>query len=423
MPPKFQELIQMKKYLLILLYLLSAVFNAQADCRLDTLMMYKYDSATNVKKIIGREINTYNTGDKVLENLQQKWNNSAWENVKRFTYVYDLSNNELEKHYHTWSTTSNSWVGSYRFYYLYDSNKVRNQSVYQTFSTTTNIWINSIKHIYTYDANKNLSIDLVQTWDGNNNKWDDFDKITSTYDSKNNKTVEITQRWNTASNKWLNTDRVSNTFEANNNLTSTLKQTWKSSTSSWLNTQKASYTYDSKNNKTETLDQNWASGTGTWANYSKFTYKYNANNKKNEELREYWNFTSFTWVNSSRQIWEFAGNGDLISRESWDLWNTAGNYYKNHYIDEFICKKTVVNSSKKVVNSTLTIFPNPTNSNQLFVTTLQANHYSVFDFRGNLIQSGNLFAGENKVNLPDNISDGIYVLRFGNQSQIITVMK
>jgi hypothetical protein len=91
----------------------------------------------------------------LIEQLIQRWDDSAWVNRSKSSYKYDVYNNmiELLKQY---------WKGS-------------------------NLANWSKKNTYTYDGNNNLTEWLVQNWD--DSAWVFGSKTSNTYDGNNNRTV------------------------------------------------------------------------------------------------------------------------------------------------------------------------------------------------------------------------------------------
>lgn len=69
------------------------------------------------------------------------------------------------------------------------------------------------------------------------------------------------------------------------------------------------------------------------------------------------------------------------------------------------------------------IYPNPTQSNYFSIDAESASKYDLLSSTGTVLISGNLNVGINKIQLPDFISIGMYIIKIGNSSQKIIINK
>ncbi|MBU2652222.1 MAG: T9SS type A sorting domain-containing protein [Bacteroidetes bacterium] len=225
-----------------------------------------YYSTNNVVNF-SKRVYIYNGDNILVEDVLLAWDTSYWENNYKRTYFYDANNNLVEERHFTWSMQS-EWRNLKKFINAYDinNNLIQTTNTYWNGST----WVNDEKHTYLNDGNNNLIESVRQDWDGSD--WVNYWKLTYLYDENNNP-VEIWRKsWN--GSEWVNAVRYLSTFDQNNNMIMSLTQTWDGS--GWFDEHRYLYTFDNKNNQVKMLSQTWFDykGEAYWLNQDKSTFYY-----------------------------------------------------------------------------------------------------------------------------------------------------
>ena len=66
----------------------------------------------------------------LIEQLKKEWDDSSWINDKKYSYTYDVNNNEIEELHQNWSNSN--WENSWKWSYIYSGNNNRIGRLYQT---------------------------------------------------------------------------------------------------------------------------------------------------------------------------------------------------------------------------------------------------------------------------------------------------
>ncbi len=126
-------------------------------------------------------VNTYDTQGRLVESLNQIWNNGAWENSSKTNIEYDEMGNQTIMLDYIWD--GGTWMADYgyKYEYTYDVNNNITIVIFQLWIMAS--WENSDKTLNTYDASGNWTESVYQEWDPNTNNWKNSDKEIYTYSS------------------------------------------------------------------------------------------------------------------------------------------------------------------------------------------------------------------------------------------------
>jgi hypothetical protein len=119
-----------------------------------------------------RNIYSYDTENKLIEELDQGWNKNMWNDVFQGYYYYDTNNNLIE-----FLVQSSVGINFLRYLYSYDVNNNRIESIRQRWNV--NVWENGGRVLYTYSINNDITEEIVQEWNGS--AWINVDKYTYSY--------------------------------------------------------------------------------------------------------------------------------------------------------------------------------------------------------------------------------------------------
>jgi len=402
-----------------------------------------------------------------VEQINQRWNGSAWVNNLKYSDIYDGNNNKIESIYQNWSNSA--WVNEFKRSYTYNENNNPTGGLFQVWDGS--VWVNSGKISYTYDgvnkteelrlrwynyvwenseifsyiydSKNNNTEEIRQEWDGS--VWVNYWKDLYTYNESNNKTEYVNQFWDDFDTIWVNNWKDSYTYDGNNNLAQKVAQDWYLNDSVWVNTYKESYTYDGNNNLIEYLVQVWDSQVwvnnfielstydgntnltqkisqnwddSVWVNYFRYSYTYDGNHNLTEGLDQYWD--SFVWVNQQNYLSLYDGDNNLIEKIQ-KIWNRASSTWENEDKDSYsYVPITSVNEDLNSVNfyRLSNNYPNPFNpstSIQYAISNRQFVSLKVYDILGTEIETlvneeksaGKYELNWNAANLPS----GVYFYR------------
>ena len=161
------------------------------------------------------------------------------------------------------------------------------------------------------------------------------------------------------------------------------------------------------------------SNSNTWLDRNKTIYVYDTKNNRVQELHQTWFSNNNTWENNLKFTWEYDLNNNLIAYDTYTDWNLASNNFAEHTREEYICAQ--VTSVVDVENTSVIVYPNPTNSDYITIQSPIAHQYIIADYLGNQLQLGVLHEGSNTIALPKNMCNGMYFLQIGNTIQKLII--
>jgi hypothetical protein len=280
---------------------------------------FTYNSAGSVlSKIIENNgvfttavLNTYDSHENKLTEINQKYISGAWANIDQSIYTYDENRNKTSIKTQSW--VNNSWQNqSFRTYTYYPTGF---QSVYTYYTWSNEAWVEVSRTTATYNQFNSLLTNTAESF--TNGIWLLTSRSVITYDANNRVLEYITQQW--SNGDWLNVDVTRKNYDEFGNLISALLQNW--SGNSWVNVSRSLYTNNSSGNSISDTQQVWESG--NWINRTFYGREYHQNGSVAVEIQKWWDRTLNDWEN--QWIWhdDYDAHDNLVFRST-GRWSDSG---------------------------------------------------------------------------------------------------
>jgi subtilisin-like proprotein convertase family protein len=285
----------------------------------------------------------------LMEQIDVRWddNESAWKGTYRFSYTYDLVNNNLLEELTDYYT--DSFIKWRKETYLYDDEN-NNLVEFLISGWDTNEWKNGQKHNYWYNTvNNNLIEERSYTW-SMNTEWRNYQKFFYTYDASNNLIQTLKQGWYNGFS-WENDEKNTYLYYGeNNNLIENVWQNWDGS--DWVNYWRYIYLYDEDNNPVEIKRQSW--GGSEWIDEVKYLQTFDESNNMTKSLSQTWDEsgwkdkykTTFTYDQNNNQI-KMLGMGwfEYEGEAYWKKGRKSTMYYLPENSEQFVANHTDLDMS------------------------------------------------------------------------------
>lgn len=340
--------------LTFLVFILFCKQSIAVNCRIDTVVYYRFNSSTT-KDTNARYIYTYNsTGNKTQELYQirrkgtyvwensfktdytfdangnktqevfQQWKtgSSVWENSSMSDFTYNATNKVLQQTNLNWSSSTSAWIGLQRYSYTYDMADRITQFLTETWSSGTSAWVNINKYAYTYDGSGNLIVFINQNWDAFSSTWVNADKISDTWNSSNKLTQQLVQRWRVATSTWVDSFQNNYTYDASVRIIQNIYQKWSKTASALVNVSKLDLTFDGSGYNTRQIFQNWNTSTSAWNNSVKDSFIYNGSGKRAQFIHHNWDKNTSNWYTSYRYDYTYVSGN--LTELLYQVWNGSG---------------------------------------------------------------------------------------------------
>lgn len=217
--------------------------------------------------------NTYSGTGKILDQIAQTWNGTAWQNAQHFIHTYNAMDQDSQTIRESWNVSV--WAPTSKTNYFYNASDTNIQAIDYWWQGST--WvnnaqiINAVWAVWTGDISTSKPASYTyQTWSGS--AWVNAQRLLSaTYDSFGG-SVETFQQF--ISGNWVNDVRNSDFFDMQYNKTGERNETWNMAFAVWDTTYEFRYlfTYDVNNSITESIYQQYDISTSVYVNYTKTVY-------------------------------------------------------------------------------------------------------------------------------------------------------
>lgn len=267
-----------------------------------------------------------NLGNTTVE-LRKWWVFTAWENLEQIVNTYNIHNDRTESKNQSWQ--NNNWVtdGGYQNAYTYDANNKIIVDVEKRWNRDLGGLENSQKTDYTYSNNELKEI-TYSSWDYVNRNWTyqekyiyvwyNFDKeqpLSIVIEANNYGKLETNERrtFTYTGNNYVGVADllVAGNWEHAFRYTYSELDTYGSYTSvgeeyidgNWVNSDKETDIYDSKKNEISYIGEGWISN--AWVkNYEyKYIYTYDINNNITSEIYQTWDNSTQLLRNYSKYVY------------------------------------------------------------------------------------------------------------------------
>lgn len=432
---------------------------------------YQYDQQGNLSLILSyvgvnnewqysyKTIQVFNSNNLITLQENYYWSEGMWKKDFKIVFDYDVYGNQvlyisyfgpeewipstkevfeyitgtnkmLLDNVYSWDYATYSWILTFKKEFFYNSNLMDTLIIEQK-ANDENILQNYSKVQKSYDANNNL-IDIKYYYASGAN-WIPDRRIEYAYNSANLLTLVINYYWSYNFNGWTPDNKYTYSYDQLNNVT--LELSYFFDGSDWIYNYKSEYTYDYNLNKLIQLENyNWVIFTQSWVKYFRYFYEYdsygdNTNfeyyNAANDEWIPYHKITStYKYEYMTSQVvtpMAYFFNSihvpDVVEEYYMGENNTfqlSDKFYYYYSLGEFVGFENVVLNHKL-------FYPNPAiNYVYLNFQTDQKN-VKVYSLKGELVCV--LSLNGNRVNLPANLSEGIYLFKIGNLVEKIYIKK
>ncbi len=377
----------------------------------------------NTGDTIAGFVNTYDAQGRIKENLNQVWNNGAWENFSKLFYEYDEMDNLAIVLQFMWQ--AGNWVanGGNKFIYAYNTNNKITERISQTWDVNTTSWINYGRSIFSYDANEYLTETINQAWDSNTFSW--YSTSKQIYTNSSGVIIEILkQMWDNNSSNWVNQERWTNIvwhdwtgFPEDSEIASYTSLYWNNGI--WENSYRITITFDMYGG-TVKLQENYFNG--NWINSTKETYSYDTH-------KNYTGWQVEMWFNNAWSI--DMGNKNILTYTGDDVTELIYQFYdhmnqewinqgKEVYSDFFYTQGIDMNS---FMLDEINLFPNPTNgilNLEIINMNKEMLSLEIVNINGQVVYSNQMNASDFPVHKIDlsNCSKGVYFVKLQNTTEV-----
>ena len=188
----------------------------------------------------------------------------------------------------------------------------------------------------------------------------------------------------------------------------------------WYYSSRYTYAYTPFDSIATEQNYTWNNTTSVWDNSAKWLYTYNADKQLTQRKTEVFSAASSSWVNNRNETYEYNSDKDNVAVDYYQDWLPASGYYDYHVRQEYKCTYRSSSISNISESSSLKIYPNPVTNNQLYIDSKSEQTFSLLNISGQLLQSGTLVRGTNKINL-NNVSSGLYFIKIGTDAKKIII--
>ncbi|MFH0733482.1 MAG: T9SS type A sorting domain-containing protein [bacterium] len=215
---------------------------------------------------ITRSSQIYDSSGKLVQKLQEIWQNLHWVNLFRSTYTYDPQGHLFSAYYEKWFT--DIWVMGEFYTYTYDERGNLISRLLQGYQN--NEFVNIQRYSYTFDENNNKLSEERANW--SNGDWEDYYHVQYTYDAQGVLLMDLTQEY--LNSQWRNSYQHTYTFGLQGNMLTDIWQMWVNE--NWTNYANIQYTYDFQGNLLTEIWKKWQNN--LWVNNILSNYTYENNN-------------------------------------------------------------------------------------------------------------------------------------------------
>jgi hypothetical protein len=356
-----------------------ATSNYDASNNLIGKLIQHWDTSGTLQNF-ERRTHSYDTHNNRTLDLEERWNDSAWQNTARTTFAFDTTNNQTSMANEVWRDT---------------------------------VWVNSVRYNFTYNTSDNNTYRAIQHW--YDTVYQDIVRVWLYYDGNNNNTSSFTSAWNGTA--WVNSDSATLTYDVNNNLLDFSRVNWDGN--GWVAVSRNSMTYDANSFLRSYTE---VGGNGTWTGDSTYYYSCHAPISCSAHFTIYPDTTTphlwyvikqTTGTGALNYLWDW-GDGSTSTGATPSHVYSSASYYNIclSITDSTGCTATFCDSStyiykteaaaitinvveqlptgieEAIAEATISVYPNPaTNQLNINLKGLQADQISIYNIDGKLLSN------------------------------------
>ncbi|MFA6978155.1 MAG: T9SS type A sorting domain-containing protein [Ignavibacteriaceae bacterium] len=190
----------------------------------------------------GKVTYTNNSVGRPLTETNEQLNFSTFtmENHRKFTYMYNLSNQEELQTEIRADWKNNQWMDTLKTSYARNSKLLPTIEMEQAYINPTTLQ-NINRYEFSYDGTDSyVTVSLYKYWDTNANSWVESQKFNYTYSATNKVVTKVGQQM--FQNVWKDNDRTTNSYNVDDHITKELNESYLGS--SWVNQAQSLYSYN-----------------------------------------------------------------------------------------------------------------------------------------------------------------------------------
>lgn len=321
----------MLKNLLITTFLILTFSYAHAACRKDTIYYSTIENSINYPQ--KRIINTYNSNNQISQLILQYWNTGTkkYDNSDRTSTTYNTNGYRVEVVSERWS--SNVWVNDRKNNYTYNSDNKITQNIGTKWNKTLQKWDDYSKYIATITSSYKTSLSSDWNYYGNNT-WDIRYKDSIVFNNKKNDSLNFRYVWDNITKTWEPLSFFKYTYNSLNDIETEIELDWNNN--QWENYYRTSYTYNSNRQIIQQLAEDYNGPSGIYVDY-RITHSYNSSNNLIQTLEEDWNPNNLVWENYSKEVYLYDGSNNLFSKSEYSGWDNTQKQYTLELREDYKC--------------------------------------------------------------------------------------
>jgi len=378
------------------------ITHLKAECRKDTI--YATTIEYNILYPQNRIINQFNNQNIPIESIKQEWNSVSkiYVNSFRETYTYHSNGKLSETLIQIWNVTD--WKNYAKEISTFDANGNTIEFNSQNWTST---WEDRTRIEYLYNAGQKQTRIITSSWNYyGNNIWDKRAKDSMVYDLAQNKTETYHYDFDQTTFKWKAISLLKYNYNLSNLPASVLALDWDKN--KWDSSYRTNYIYDANNQLTQELSETWSNTFGLYLAF-KTSYNYNSDKNITEKLQQAWNPADKVWRNFFKDSYTYDGNGNLISKSVFFIWNETSNAFNLEEKEEYKC--TYILSINSIYNTLFKIYPNPAGNSISFETTEHLFNIEIYDVHGALLLQKTEFTEPITAIDVLHFNSGIYIIK------------
>lgn len=357
-------------------------------------------------------LQSFDQNDNILSSTERiQIPNSAFHNVFRHLYAYNLQNTLICDRYQEFQNDS-STVDHHVDTFMYNANNDLDTLLGLTWGQNANITFGD-KLVYTYDNNHNILSQTDLQWDTVAHLWKNVSRSTFSY-SNNLLISKLSELW---LGSWTNDQRDSYTYNANNLQEKDTKQYWQNNT--WNDNSRDSNVYLNGNLVLFFHDE-WNTDSSKWLNYSMDSNAYDASSNKIYSGENAWDAGSQSYIIATRTTSSYNNYNQPLEMKVEDSgvsgWTLQ--YIKRYHYQEYD-PAGITKADKFPI--TLKLFPSPASE----LITIESKWEKpepftvcIYDMSGNIVRrwSENKTVNYHRTFSTSSLAKGNYVISIRSQN-------
>lgn len=229
------------------------------------------DDNTNYWSNFKKELNFYNSNNKITETQELQWNTDQWLPYYKYENIYDSVGNKIQSTTYSWDVDTSAWQHYRKYDFVYNIYGENIEEVYFNWDKNLNQWVALSKKEYTYDENKNLIQNIYYNYSSSTG-FAPLYKSQSSYNASNNLIQRMDSRWNDTESNWINQSKTEYVYDSNGNQTQYISYDWNISLSLWVEDMKVVYSFNNTFSNADLIIPSFYDGDNSLFNHMVTSY-------------------------------------------------------------------------------------------------------------------------------------------------------